>query len=259
AQEALNPEDEVDEFLSRAIDARSIDQLRKDHVKKFLLTFQTPELEKKYSKKVDERFSSYVACTLLVFCFICCIQLVVFPRSPLMLGLYVCIFVLLAAVLFVCAVHSCGGLFPGALQRLSRTIVRSRARSTAIAVFVVLLLFVAAFANMFSCSRVALRDCAARELNVTPAAVGPCQLRALNYSLGTAGPCHGDGPACHFPEYFSHSVVLSLLACSVFLHLSSSGKLLLTLLLGGTYLLLAEGPHAALFDNYDLLVVANAL
>lgn len=47
AQEALNPEDEVDEFLSRAIDARSIDQLRKDHVKKFLLTFQTPDLEKK--------------------------------------------------------------------------------------------------------------------------------------------------------------------------------------------------------------------
>ncbi|NWI20532.1 ADCY6 cyclase, partial [Crypturellus soui] len=287
AQEALNPEDEVDEFLSRAIDARSIDQLRKDHVKKFLLTFQTPELEKKYSKKVDERFGSYVACTLLVFCFICCIQLVVFPRSALMLGLYVCILVLLAAVLFVCAVHSCGGvstagtgartgplvtplvtgsphlvapqLFPGTLQRLSRAIVRSRARSTAIAVFVVLLLFVAAFANMFSCSRVALRDCAARELNVTPAAVGPCQLRALNYSLGTTSPCHRDGPACHFPEYFSHSVVLSLLACSVFLHLSSSGKLLLTLLLGGTYLLLAEGPHAALFDNYDLLVVANAL
>lgn len=47
AQEALNPEDEVDEFLGRAIDARSIDQLRKDHVKKFLLTFQTANLEKK--------------------------------------------------------------------------------------------------------------------------------------------------------------------------------------------------------------------
>lgn len=47
AQEALNQEDEVDEFLGRAIDARSIDQLRRDHVKKFLLTFQTAELEKK--------------------------------------------------------------------------------------------------------------------------------------------------------------------------------------------------------------------
>lgn len=37
----------MDEFLGRAIDARSIDQLRKDHVKKFFLTFQTPDLEKK--------------------------------------------------------------------------------------------------------------------------------------------------------------------------------------------------------------------
>uniref|UniRef100_A0A672KQW8 adenylate cyclase n=1 Tax=Sinocyclocheilus grahami TaxID=75366 RepID=A0A672KQW8_SINGR len=38
AQENLNPEDEVDEFLGRAIDARSIDRLRSEHVKKFLLT-----------------------------------------------------------------------------------------------------------------------------------------------------------------------------------------------------------------------------
>jgi len=51
AQEALNPEDEVDEFLGRAIDARSINQLRKDHVKKFLLTFQTPFLEKKVNRQ----------------------------------------------------------------------------------------------------------------------------------------------------------------------------------------------------------------
>lgn len=46
-QENLNPEDEVDEFLGRAIDARSIDRLRSEHVKKFLLTFREPDLEKK--------------------------------------------------------------------------------------------------------------------------------------------------------------------------------------------------------------------
>ncbi|NXW25655.1 ADCY6 cyclase, partial [Circaetus pectoralis] len=260
AQEALNPEDEVDEFLSRAIDARSIDQLRKDHVKKFLLTFQTPELEKKYSKKVDDRFGGYVACTLLVFCFICCLQIVVFPHSPLMLGVYVGIFILLAAILFVCAVYSCVTLFPAALQQLSQKIVQSRAHSTVIGVFTILLVFIAAFVNMFACSRVALRDCAARELNVTPEAVGPCQLRALNFSLGTpAGPCHRDGLACDFPEYFNYSVVLSLLACSVFLHISSIGKLLLMVAIEATYLVLVEGPQATLFDNADLLVVANAL
>ncbi|NXU21850.1 ADCY6 cyclase, partial [Thalassarche chlororhynchos] len=272
AQEALNPEDEVDEFLSRAIDARSIDQLRKDHVKKFLLTFQTPELEKKYSKKVDDRFGGYVACTLLVFCFICCLQIMVFPHSPLMLGVYVGIFILLAAILFVGG-GAWGGLavydgvlfprlqlFPTTLQRLSQKIVQSRAHSTVIGVFTILLVFIAAFVNMFACSRVALRDCAARELNVTPEAVGPCQLRALNFSLGTpAGPCHHDGLACDFPEYFNYSVVLSLLACSVFLHISSIGKLLLMVAIEATYLVLVEGPQAALFDNADLLVVANAL
>lgn len=80
AQDALNPEDEVDEFLGRAIDARSCDQLRKDHVRRFLLTFQREDLEKKYSRKVDPRFGAYVACALLVFCFICFIQLLVFPQ-----------------------------------------------------------------------------------------------------------------------------------------------------------------------------------
>ncbi|NXM48407.1 ADCY6 cyclase, partial [Gymnorhina tibicen] len=246
AQEALNPEDEVDEFLSRAIDARSIDQLRKDHVKKFLLTFQTPELEKKVGGALCPLCSGHTVLSV--------------SSSSLYPGPVSTFVPPLAAILFICAIYSCVTLFPAALQQLSRGIVQSRARSTGIAVFTILLVFIAAFVNMFSCSRAALRDCAARELNVTPGAVGPCQLRALNFSLGTpAGSCHGDGLACDFPEYFSYSVVLSLLACSVFLHISSIGKLLLMVGIEATFLLLVEGPHAALFDNADLLVLANAL
>jgi hypothetical protein len=33
-----------------------------------------------YSRKVDPRFGAYVACALLVFCFICFIQLLIFPQ-----------------------------------------------------------------------------------------------------------------------------------------------------------------------------------
>ncbi|TKS77558.1 Adenylate cyclase type 6 [Collichthys lucidus] len=207
AQEALNPEDEVDEFLGRAIDARSIDQLRKDHVKKFLLTFQTTELEKKYSKKVDDRFGGYVACTLLVFCFICFIQIIIFPKTTLMLGLYISIFIILAIILFICAIYSCIKLFPAALQTVTKKIVQSRANSTLVGVFTILLLFISSFANM----------------------------------------------------YFSYSVLLTLLACSVFLHISSIGKLALMLLIQLTFLLLVEWPQVALFDNADLLVIANTL
>ena len=55
-QENLNPEDEVDEFLGRAIDARSIDRLRSEHVTKFLLTFREPDPEKKVAR--DSMFSA---------------------------------------------------------------------------------------------------------------------------------------------------------------------------------------------------------
>uniref|UniRef100_G3P164 Adenylate cyclase type 6 n=1 Tax=Gasterosteus aculeatus aculeatus TaxID=481459 RepID=G3P164_GASAC len=257
AQEALNPEDEVDEFLGRAIDARSIDQLRKDHVKKFLLTFQTPDLEKKYSKKVDDRFGGYVACTLLVFCCICFIQLIIFPKTTLMLGLYISIFIVLTNILFICAIYSCIKLFPAALQTMTKKIVQSRANSTLVGVFTILLLFISSFANMFTCSRENLKDCVANELNTSETF---CLLHNLSKTAEDALMlCSSQAMPCHFPEYFSYSVVLTLLACSVFLHISSIGKLALMLFIQFTFLLLVEWPQVALFDNADLLVIANTL
>uniref|UniRef100_A0A8C9WA37 Adenylate cyclase type 6 n=1 Tax=Scleropages formosus TaxID=113540 RepID=A0A8C9WA37_SCLFO len=258
--EAMNPEDEVDEFLGRAIDARSIDQLRKDHVKKFLLTFQTSSLEKKYSKKVDDRFGGYVACTLLVFCFISFIQIVIFPHTPLMLGIYISIFIILANILFICAIYSCVKLFPAAMQTVSKKIVQSRTNSTLVGVFTIILVFIAAFVNMFACNTESLVDCVAREHNTSREQVTPCLIRNLSFSTEEGlVQCPGQAPPCPFPEYFSYSVLLTLLACSVFLQISSIGKLALMLLIQLSFLLLVEWPQAALFDNADLLVTANAL
>ncbi|XP_062871999.1 adenylate cyclase type 6 [Trichomycterus rosablanca] len=260
AQEALNPEDEVDEFLGRAIDARSIDQLRKDHVKKFLLTFQKPFLEKKYSKKVDDRFGGYVACTLVVFCFICFIQITVFPHTALMLGVFISIFIILANILFVCAIYSCVKLFPVVLQSLSKKIVESRANSTLVGVFTVLLLYVSAFINMLTCGTEGLIECVAQEQNISESAVTLCLLHNLTHTAGDSLTlCSGQKSPCSFPEYFTYSVLLTLLACSVFLHISSIGKLALMLLIQISFLLLVEWPLVVLFDNADLLVSANAL
>ncbi|KAM8831157.1 adenylate cyclase type 6 isoform 3-T4 [Synchiropus picturatus] len=259
-QETMNPEDEVDEFLGRAIDARSIDQLRKDHVKKFLLTFQTSSLEKKYSKKVDDRFGGYVACTLLVFCFISFIQIVVFPHTPVMLGIYISIFIILANILFICAIYSCIKLFPAAMQTVSRKIVQSRTNSTLVGVFTILLVFISAFVNMFACDTRSLADCVAEQLNTSADLVTPCVIRSLNVSVdGGLEICPSEGTPCPFPEYFSYSVLLTLLACSVFLQISSIGKLALMLLIQLTFLLLVEWPQVALFDNADLFVTSNAI
>ncbi|XP_061651372.1 adenylate cyclase type 6 isoform X2 [Phyllopteryx taeniolatus] len=259
-QETMNPEDEVDEFLGRAIDARSIDQLRKDHVKKFLLTFQTSSLEKKYSKKVDDRFGGYVACTLLVFCFISFIQIVIFPHTPVMLGIYISIFIILANILFICAIYSCIKLFPAAMQTVSKKIVQSRTNSTLVGVFTIILVFISAFVNMFACDTKSLVECVAEKSNTSTAMVTPCVIRRLNVSVeGGLEICPGQGPSCPFPEYFSYSVLLTLLACSVFLQISSIGKLALMLLIQLTFLLLVEWPQVALFDNADLFVTSNAI
>lgn len=66
-------------------------------------------------------------------------------------------------------------------------------------------------------------------------------------------------PAALSPQYFTYSVLLSLLACSVFLQISCIGKLVLMLAIELIYVLVVEVPGVTLFDNADLLVTANAM
>ncbi|CAB1347058.1 unnamed protein product [Coregonus sp. 'balchen'] len=232
-QENLNPEDEVDEFLGRAIDARSIDRLRSEHVKKFLLTFREPDLEKK---------------------------IVIVPHSTLMIGFYVTCLIILMAVMFVSAVYSCFGFFPVPLQTLSKRIVQSRLNSTLVGVFTITLVFLSAFINIFTCSTGDLRECLSWELNISRSSVNACHARSLNYTLESLdGFCGSPSPNCNFPEYFSSCVLLTLLASSVFLQVSSIGKLLLMLFIEIFYVLIMEVVAVNLFDNVDLLVMANAI
>uniref|UniRef100_A0ABK0M0B9 Adenylate cyclase type 5 n=1 Tax=Rattus norvegicus TaxID=10116 RepID=A0ABK0M0B9_RAT len=262
AQESANPEDEVDEFLGRAIDARSIDRLRSEHVRKFLLTFREPDLEKKYSKQVDDRFGAYVACASLVFLFICFVQITIVPHSLFMLSFYLSCFLLLALVVFISVIYACVKLFPTPLQTLSRKIVRSKKNSTLVGVFTITLVFLSAFVNMFMCNSKNLVGCLAEEHNITVNQVNACHVMesAFNYSLGDEqGFCGSPQSNCNFPEYFTYSVLLSLLACSVFLQISCIGKLVLMLAIELIYVLIVEVPGVTLFDNADLLVTANAI
>lgn len=49
-----SPEEELNEYLIKAIDARSIDRLRSDFCNKFFLTFKNDVIEKKYSLEPGE-------------------------------------------------------------------------------------------------------------------------------------------------------------------------------------------------------------
>ena len=45
ADDEKNTEEEVNDYLARAIDARSIDRLRTEHCKRFFLSFRDKEIE----------------------------------------------------------------------------------------------------------------------------------------------------------------------------------------------------------------------
>ncbi|KYQ56100.1 Adenylate cyclase type 5 [Trachymyrmex zeteki] len=62
-----DPEDEVNEYLMRAIDARSIDRLRAEHCTPFILTFRRPDVEEKYSRERDRMLSAYFVCSGFVY------------------------------------------------------------------------------------------------------------------------------------------------------------------------------------------------
>ncbi|XP_060678345.1 adenylate cyclase type 5-like, partial [Hemiscyllium ocellatum] len=180
--------------------------------------------------------------------------------SFLMLGFYLSCCVILLTILFLCTIYTCLRPFPTPLQQLSRKIVQSRINSTVVGVFTIVLIFLSAFINMFSCDSEDLRECLSRQYNITPSMVNACFIRSLNYTLGQElSPCGGNTPYCSYPEYFTYSVVLTLLACAVFLQISSSGKLALMLVIEVIYILLIEWPQVNLFDNFDLLVTANTL
>ena len=66
-----NTAEEVNDYLGRAIDARSIDRLRAEHCKRFLLTFRDPKVEIKVSLWCRNSFIlcyiRYIHCAQLKF------------------------------------------------------------------------------------------------------------------------------------------------------------------------------------------------
>lgn len=77
--EVKDPDEEVNEYLGRAIDARSIDRLRSEHVNVFPLKFLKPDLEEKVKSPLI--LSDEHKCSLLNFLLIVRVCLMIFFNS----------------------------------------------------------------------------------------------------------------------------------------------------------------------------------
>lgn len=74
-QDNKSPDEELNEYLIKAIDARSIDRLRSDFCNKFFLTFKSDVIEKKYSLEPDPMLQTYFRCTIILSIGILLIQI----------------------------------------------------------------------------------------------------------------------------------------------------------------------------------------
>ncbi|CAL1678994.1 unnamed protein product [Lasius platythorax] len=96
-----DPEDEVNEYLMRAIDARSIDRLRAEHCTPFILKFRRPDVEEKYSRERDRMLSAYFMCSGFVYMVVVVAIAITLARS---VYFYVCTAISILVIALVNAV-----------------------------------------------------------------------------------------------------------------------------------------------------------
>ncbi|XP_041367203.1 adenylate cyclase type 5-like [Gigantopelta aegis] len=248
ALEYRNVDDEVDEYLGRAIDARSIDRLRSDYVKGFFLTFRKKDLEEKYCQVHNTMFSCHLASILLVYIFMCCVQIPIIPRTVLMLVLFpVGLFITMS--LFLLTISTIYKCTPKCLPIIAAKIAINRSLNHLIAISSVLTLFSAAVGPMLALNAPSLVSCFTKNSSLT---VPSGMSRDTIFT-----DCNSDIPTTFFPEYFTYCVIISMICSAVFLQASSVMKLMLLLCMTFTYLVIAELPYVNLFENRDLLLLTD--
>ncbi|KAL7733742.1 hypothetical protein ACLKA6_011472 [Drosophila palustris] len=157
AESAKDPEDEVNEYLMRAIDARSIDHLRAEHCQSLLLRFKSVALERKYASEPDRMLCVYFYCSLLVFLGTSVMRFAVFESSVLCLVLSIGALLMLVFLVFLVACHQINLQLPIVMKRFSLRIHSNRTLSQFFALATVGLIVLTTLLAMESMRQLQLR------------------------------------------------------------------------------------------------------
>lgn len=95
------PTNRVNKFLSQAIEARSVDHEKSAHVNRFTLHFRDREVERNYHKDIDLGFSMELLCSLLLLILSTALQVSVFPRTFILLLLFLTAFIWIVSILML--------------------------------------------------------------------------------------------------------------------------------------------------------------
>nr|CAD7401062.1 unnamed protein product [Timema cristinae] len=176
-----------------------------------------------YHDDLDLGFGSSLACSLVLLVLMGALQVVVLPRTLILLLLFLTAFVWISVVLML--------LLAVRLRWIIWDISQSFVLRLAITVFTIVLVYTVTQVNMFTC----------RADGCSPA-------NSSNVTL------EGDHRACPLPQYVVMSCCLGFLVVAVFLRLPIIIKGILLLVMATVYILLILVSHVGLFLCYDTRV-----
>ncbi|XP_041638286.1 adenylate cyclase type 8-like [Cheilinus undulatus] len=213
---------EVNKRICQAIEVRSSERMRKEHITTFTQVFKDSQMEGKYSQMRDELFKSNMVCSFILLLLLMAVQaLIPAPRLLLMVAQFiVCI-----SVYFLLLLLTLGEEFkrcPAPLQSLCCWIHETKSARTLLTLTAIAINFGVASSDILWC------DSSESHIN------------SSDFVLAPPPSTWPDINICTHPEYMVLSGVVAMVTCAVFLRLSCVLKLAVLLLAAALYTYLIE-------------------
>ncbi|XP_055027658.2 adenylate cyclase type 8 [Misgurnus anguillicaudatus] len=217
---------EINKRIKKAIEVRSSERMRKEHITPFMLVFKDTHVEGKFSQMRDEMFKSNLACSFLMLLFIMAVQaLIPSPRiSPMIIQFLVFLFAYVLLLLVTLAEEfKCSSLY---LQHLCCWIHETKTVRNLLTLTAIAINFGVAFSDILWCNTIEVSE----------------------KDNETQWPVN----ICTHPEFFVLSGVVAMVTCAVFLRLSCLLKLAVLMLVIAVYTYLIEDAFHVLFIRQNL-------
>uniref|UniRef100_A0A3B3DVP5 Adenylate cyclase type 8 n=1 Tax=Oryzias melastigma TaxID=30732 RepID=A0A3B3DVP5_ORYME len=141
--------EEINKRIESAIDLRSGDKLRREHIKPFSLMFKDSSLEEKYSQMRDEVFKSNLVCSFIVLIYITTIQSLLPSASMVTMVIQFSILIVLHSCLILVTTAEDYKCLPLVLRKACCWINETYAARNVIIFVSILINFLAAMINIY--------------------------------------------------------------------------------------------------------------
>ncbi|XP_041927854.1 adenylate cyclase type 8 [Alosa sapidissima] len=212
---------EINKRIMRAIEVRSSELMRKEHITPFTLVFKDGHIEDKFSHMRDEMFKSNLVCSFMLVLFIMAVQVLIPGPHICPMIVQFSLFLLVYALLLLVTLAEEFKFSPAALQYLCCWVQETKSVRNVLTLTAIAINFGVASSDILWCNTVE--------------------------SEGEETPADGPVNICTHPEFFVLSGVLAMVTCAVFLRLSCLLKLVVLLMVIAVYTYFIEVTLHVLF------------